>query len=126
MTRYTIGLGYPAQIAFLKQRYGFGTQTHLELRRILESWYSSLRAYLPDVMGDEYDEKVKDKMFEAALYVEALNESYDSSFEGLLTCNPDEKKYCALLFHTYTCLDEITAISHILDKTGMGNESMVA
>lgn len=76
-------------------------------------------------MGDEYDEKVKDKMFEAADYVVALNETYDASFEGILTCNPDEKKYCSLMFHTYTCLDEITAVSHILDKTGMQSEVLV-
>lgn len=129
MTRYTVGFDYPAHISFEKQRYGSGTQTHLEKRVILEKWYSNLRGYLPEVYKgklEEYNEKILPLLNEAADFIEALNLTYDASFEGILTCNPKEKDFTRLMFNTCICLDEITARSGILEKAKMPSEMIGA
>lgn len=131
MTRYTVGFDYPAHISFEKQRYGSGTQTHFERRLILQKWYSNLRGYLPEVYKDtdgtdkkkkEYDVEIRPLMYEAAELRDKARLLYDSSFEGLATCNPAEKDFGVVMDLWNECLDEITARSGILEKAKMPSE----
>ena len=127
MTRRVVGFDFPAHISVEKQRYGFGTQTHLEKMVILEKWYSDLRAYLPELYKgkpDEYDKEIKDLMFEADDHIKEMNDMYDPVFESLLTCSPTEKLFNAKMRGVHQCLNEITARSHILDRVISSDDGM--
>jgi hypothetical protein len=129
MTRTVVGFDYPAHISVEKQRYGFGTQTHLEKKVILEKWYSDLRGYLPELYKEKMDEYNKDilpLLHEAHEFIEKMEEAYSASFESLLSCNPDEKQFNRLMRGCCECLDEITAKAHILDKVRMPADLLVA
>jgi hypothetical protein len=128
MTRRVVGFDFPAHISVEKQRYGFGTQTHLEKMVILEKWYSDLRAYLPELYkgkSEEYDKEIKALMFQADEDIQTMNDKYDPAFESLLTCSPSEKDFNRIMRGVHQCLNEITAKSHILDRVTMADDGFV-
>ena len=111
----------------MKIRYGYGQQTHLEKLEILHSWYSDLRAYLPMIckhVEDYTDKKHWNNLTYAEMMTDISNrikqarEQYDRSLEALEGCStPKEKDYMATLSGLKEVLDEITAISKVIDKT---------
>ena len=113
--------GYPGQIFVLKLRYGYGHQEIIEKLEILHSWYSNLRAYLPELY-QKNDEKKKDYddvyaplLADVSEQIDAAYNIYDGSFEGI-SCNPDEKKLLRAMRGIKERLDVITAKSKIIDS----------
>lgn len=125
--------GYPGQIFVCILRYGYGNQQHIEKMEILHSWYSHLRAYLPEkfakktddyknvVCGEEDGKKINllDKAHEEIL---TLFQKYNPLFEGA-TCEGDEKAFILSLWAVYERLDEITAKAKIIDDMKTDEES---
>jgi hypothetical protein len=119
--------GYPGQIFVLKLRYGYGTQQLIEKLEILHSWYSNLRAYLPELYSKSEEKKKEYREIYEPLFVDVSNEIdgaydfYKSQFEGA-TCNPDEKELLKAMRGIKERLDVITAKSKIIDdlKTDTG------
>lgn len=116
------GLGY-AGIPFLlvleNVDYGRGTQTHLEKMIKLEKMYAYLRGELPILYEEkkkleEYDAIIKPLLFELNEQIEAMNQAYDASFEGMMTCNPDEKKFNVIMRGVFERIVSLECISKIL------------
>lgn len=109
--------GYPGQIFVCILRYGYGTQQHLEKMEILHNWYSHLRAYLPE----KFEKKPADYqpfaelMESACTEMHAAFDKYKPEFEGLQSCDPNEKMFIIALWGVYERLDEITAKARIID-----------
>ena len=126
MTRRVVGFDFPALISIEFQRYGFGTQTHLEKMVILEKIYSYLRAYLFVIMDKEkYQDKIEKLMHRVDADIKFMNQQYDPAFESMLTCNPSEKDFNLIMRNVHISLAEITAESHILDRAEMTTEGYV-
>lgn len=110
--------GYPARIFFEMTNYGKGTQLHLEKLIILDKWYSHLRAYLPVAFEkkiDDYNEDMAPRLLEVDKKLIDAWDLYKSSFEEA-SCDPDEKQFILFMRAIFITLDEITAISKIIDK----------
>lgn len=123
MARVALGqtgyVGYPYRIFLEMTNYGRGTQTHLEKMVILEKWYSHLRACLPTIYEkkiDEFNTEIAPMLEEVNKEIEAMNQAYDANFEGLDTCNPDEKKFNKIMRGVFERLDFITARTKLIDK----------
>lgn len=128
-----IGLaGYPGYIFLQKIRYGYGKQRYDEKRTILHNWYSALRAYLPILYEADNDDESKyknkketfskiilPKIHEVAKEIEAARAIYKSTFENPETWDPDEAKFEMILEGIQERLDDITAITGIIDKAKM-------
>lgn len=114
--------GYPFLIFLLQLDYGRGTQTHLEKMIILEKWYSKLKAYLPVAFDDngkratEYNEILAPLIADVSMEIEIMNDKYEPSFEGLSSCNLEEKAFNKIMRGICERLDVITAKSKILDN----------
>lgn len=112
--------GYPGQIFVLKLRYGYGTQQLIEKLELLHSWYSNLRAYLPELYAkndgkaEEYNTTYAPLLEEVAAEINAAYELYDGTYEGQ-SCNPNEKKLLKAMRGIKERLDIITAKSKIID-----------
>ncbi len=122
-------VGYPARIFFEMTNYGRGTQRYVEKMVILEKWYSHLRAYLPvlyEKKQEEFVEKIHPKIYEVFLEIEKMNEMYDPTFEDLTTRNPDEKTFCLMMRGVFERLDQITALTKVIDKQGLNDEEVFA
>ena len=89
--------GYPGQVFVLKLRYGYGTQQLIEKLELLHSWYSNLRAYLPELYSkndakiEDYNTNFAPLLDGVAIEIDAAYLLYDGQFEGQ-SCNPNEKK----------------------------------
>lgn len=126
-SRAAAGMGYvgfPAQIFYEKINFNRGPQLHIERLFILDKWYSNLRAYLPILyMANKDTEGYKNDIFPRLEHVnvEMLDawSSYKSSFEGEHSFDPDEHKFVIKLRTILLDLDEITAISKVIDKQKM-------
>ena len=124
--------GYPGHIMLMKLRYGYGNQSHNEKMEILHSWYSDLRAYLPVLYEKEPTKYTEDKqwnsltiqdlMEDANRRLDIADNKYDPAFEGLATRTPEEKEFNTMLKATKEVLDEITAITKILNKRNFGDD----
>ena len=127
----SLGLtGYPLRIFFEMTNYGRGTQTHLEKMVILEKWYSHLRAYLP-VMYEGKEEEYIQKGYPVMMRdvngeIEAMNTAYDPIFEGVQTCNVNEKKFGLIMRGVFERLDVITAKAKLIDKIKSDEEDVIA
>jgi len=128
-----IGLaGYPGYIFLQKIRYGYGHQRYDEKRTILHNWYSALRAYLPVIYrADDTSEMYKNKKEEYRETLLPLIDAvakeiitarlwYRPSFENPEIYDPEEQTYEELLDGIKERLDDITAMTHIIDKGQMG------
>lgn len=129
-----IGLaGYPGYIFLQKIRYGYGHQRYDEKRTILHNWYSALRAYLPIIYrADDASEMYKNKKVEyretilpliiaVAAEIKTARLWYKPTFENPDIYDPEESTYEELLEGIQERLDDITAMTHIIDK-GQINE----
>jgi len=111
--------GYPALVFYEMVNYGRGTQSHLEKMVILEKWYSHIRAYLPAMydkkkQSEYYDKEIAHLIMEAFEQIERMNDQYDPTFEGIQTCNMEEKNFCKIMRGVYERLDNITALTGII------------
>ena len=114
-------IGYPAQIFYEKINFNRGPQLHIERMFILEKWYSNLMAYLPiyyevnkDV--DNYNATIFPKIQLVGNHIDATWDLYKASFEDIQSCDPDELLFIKNLRTILRELDEITAISKVIDK----------
>ena len=120
--------GYPGQIFVLKLRYGYGTQQLIEKLELLHSWYSDLRAYLPelysknDIKAEEYNTTFAPLLEAVAAEIDGAYLLYDGNFEGA-TCNPNEKKLLKAMRGIKERLDIITAKSKIIDDMKSDGEA---
>lgn len=130
-----IGLaGYPGYIFLQKIRYGYGKQRYDEKRTILHNWYSALRAYLPvlyraDDKSDHYKNKKEEYVLtllpmlnDVGEEIKAARLAYKSTFENLDFYDPAESAFEELLEGIQERLDDITAITGIIDKARVDNE----
>ena len=123
-----IGLaGYPGYIFLQKIRYGYGHQRYDEKRTILHNWYSALRSYLPviykaDDKSDLYKKKKEEyaaigiMLKEVAKEIAIGRKMYKPTFEDPSRYDPEESKFEEVLEGIQERLDDITAITHIIDK----------
>ncbi len=130
-----IGLaGYPGYIFLQKIRYGYGAQRYDEKRTILHNWYSALRAYLPVLYNaddtseryknkkEEYVEKLLPMLHDVGEEIRAARKAYKSTFENRDIYDPAESAFEELLEGIQERLDDITAITGIIDKGRMDDE----
>lgn len=117
-------IGYPAQIFYEKINFNRGPQMHVERLFILLKWYSNLRAYLPIV----YEKNSEEYFKEILPRLDAVNERlwdtwkcYKSTFETP-SYDPDEHDFVVQVAMILIELDEITAISKVIDKQGFSDE----
>ena len=126
--------GYPGQIFVCMLRYGYGNQQHIEKMELLHSWYSHLRAFLPEKYAkktDEYkqivcgeqDGKKINLLDTAHQEIITLFDKYQPGFEDQKTCGGDEKEFIKSLWAVYERLDEITAKSKIIDDLKTDEEA---
>jgi len=120
-------IGYPAQIFYEKINFNRGPQLHIERLFILDKWYSNLMAYLPiyyeqnkDV--DFYNKTIFPKIKEVGGDIDATWDLYKASFEGDYSCDPDELAFIKNLRVILRKLDDITAISRVIDKQKMTDD----
>lgn len=113
--------GYPGQIFVRMLRIDYGTPSIIIQLKILHSWYSRLRGYLPELYGktdkkmQEYNEVFAPLFDELSIEIDAAYELYDGSFEGQ-SCNPTEKKILKAMRGIEERLDVITAKAKIIDN----------
>jgi hypothetical protein len=127
--------GYPGYIFLQKIRYGYGQQRFAEKRAILHNWYSALRAYLREYYHvraaeglyknekEEYALTIAPLINAVAEKIEASRKRYSVNFENPDTRDPLEAEYEILLEGILEDLDEITAISGIIDKARIDDDS---
>ena len=127
------GMGYvgiPALIFLELNNYGRGSQSYEEKRVILHKIYSYLRGYLPeaydkDSRREEYNTKVAPQLDIAAILILTAREQYKPTFEGSISCDPDEKLFQLTMDSIFEKILEIVAISKVIDKEKMENLEMV-
>ena len=125
------GMGYvgiPALIFIELNNYGRGTQTYEEKRIILHKIFCYNQSYLhvaySDKKPDEYNEKLDPLFGETARLIAQARDEYKATFEGLGSCDPDEKKFQETMDAIFEKLTEIIAESHVIDKQKPGDEEM--
>jgi hypothetical protein len=133
ITRNSIaGMGYvgiPALIFIELNNYGRGTQSYEEKRVIQHKLFSYLQAYLhesySDKKAEEYNQKLDPLFGEVAGLISQARDEYKPTFEGIGTCDPDEKKFQETMDAIFEKLTDIISISHVIDKQKPGDEEMV-
>jgi len=114
-------IGYPAQIFYEKINFNRGPQLHIERLFILDKWYSNLRAYLPILYvankdAEGYQTEILPRLGHVDRELHDAWDSYKSSFEGEHSFDPQELAFVKQLRTILIDLDEITAISKVIDK----------
>jgi hypothetical protein len=125
-SRAAAGMGYTgfeAHIFYMKVFFN-RAESHLERLWILEEWYSDLRAKLPllyEKTPEDYTRDILPKMEKLDLLVDTAWEDYRAYFEQD-TFDPGELAFVRELKTILRELDEITAISKIIDKQKMSDD----
>jgi hypothetical protein len=125
-SRAAAGMGYTgfeAHIFYMKVFFN-RAETHLERLWILEEWYSDLRAKLPllyEKTPEDYSRNILPKMEKLDILVDTAWEDYRAYFEQD-TFDPGELAFVRELKTILRELDEITAISKIIDKQKMSDD----
>jgi hypothetical protein len=125
-SRAAAGMGYTgfeAHIFYMKVFFN-RAESHLERLWILEEWYSDLRAKLPmlyEKTPEDYAQNILPKMEKLDDLVDAAWEHYRAYFEQD-TFDPGELTFVRELKTILRELDEITAISKIIDKQKMSED----
>lgn len=124
--------GYSGHIMLMKIRYGYGDQSLNERLTILHNWYSDLRAYLPIIYSRKMHEMNETKQWRGFTITELLTDSYlrlqsayeiyNADFENMQTFNPMELEFTRRLNGTKEVLDEITAITKVIDKQNISDD----
>jgi hypothetical protein len=120
-------IGYPAQIFYEKINFNRGPQLHIERLFILDKWYSNLRAYLPILYvankdAEGYQADIFPKIEHVDKELHEAWDSYKSTFEGEQSFDPQELAFVKQLRTILIDLDEITAISKVIDKQKMTDD----
>ncbi len=122
--------GYPALFFLETLHDGKGDQQLTQRMISLQKRYSYLRAYLPvhysrnDTTQKEYLEKIAPFMEILSREIDAMDEQYDSIFEGP-GCSVLEKKFLRTMRGVRERIDEIAAISGIIDKISADEEEVI-
>lgn len=118
-TKNPLGLvGYPLLVFFIMKDYGKNNMSHIERLTELDKWYSHLRARLPELYAkkaDEYALELDPKLKDVDGELQAAWQKYNPLFEGLQACSEDEKIFNRICSGVYQRLDEITAISRLVE-----------
>jgi len=117
-------IGYPAQIFYEKINFNRGPQLHIERLFILLKWYSNLRAYLPLLYEKDietYNSAIHPKMEKINTKLWHTWSLYKSSFEQV-SYDPEEHLFVVELATLLIDLDEVTAISRVIDKQKMTDD----
>jgi hypothetical protein len=114
-----------------KIRYGYGMQGHEEKMDILHNWYSDLNAYLPEYLekakiSEEKVATINSLLIDAQERITTMEGEYQPAFEGVTTCTDAEKKFRATIRGVKETLDQITAISKVIDDQQTTNEEGVS
>lgn len=122
-------IGYPAQIFYEKVNFNRGPQLHIERLFILDKWYSNLRAYLPVYYAekkdpDTYESAILPKLAHVDEELLEAWQNYKATFEGEHSFDPDEHRFTMQLRTILLDLDEITAISKVIDKMAFTEETV--
>lgn len=122
-SRAAAGMGYtsyPAHIFYMKLFFD-RQETHFKRMWTLEQWYSDLRGHLPVY----YEKKPEDyqtlypKIQTIDERINAAWEHYEQRFDNAATWDPDELKFNRRVVTVMRDLDEVTALSRLLDKQKM-------
>jgi hypothetical protein len=125
-SRAAAGMGYTgfeAHIFYMKVFFN-RAESHLERLWILEEWYSDLRAKLPllyEKTPEDYTRDILPKMEKLDILVDTAWEDYRAYFEQD-TFDPGELAFVRELKTILRELDEITAISKIIDKQKISDD----
>lgn len=111
-------VGYPRHIFYMKMYFN-DCIYHIQRWWVLFQWYSDLRGKLPVI----YEKKVEIYNTEILPKLETIRDrlddtisSYKPTFEGEHSFDPDELAFTMKLSRIVVDLDEVTAISRIIDK----------
>lgn len=132
-SRSVAGMGYvgiPALLFLESLNYGRGTQTYEEKRICLHKQYAQLRAILPEQYDKEtkcrdYNERIHPVLLETAVLIKLARDQYKPTFEGMRSCDPDEKEFQETMDTIVEKLYEIMAISKIIDKEKLENQEVI-
>lgn len=119
-SRAASGMGYTgfeAHIFYMKVFFN-RAESHLERMWILEEWYSDLRAKLPilyEKTPEDYSNNILPKMKKLDTLIDTAWDNYRAYFEQD-TFDPGELVFVRELKTILRELDEVTAISKIIDK----------
>ena len=109
--------------------FGQGGQSHLARITCLDKWYSHLRSHLPIRMEKEIDDLYNPVISPLILKADELLidawQSYNADFEGLKSFGPNERKFILKLRNVFLLLDQITAISKVIDKQKMDDDTVL-
>jgi hypothetical protein len=125
-SRAAAGMGYTgfeAHIFYMKVFFN-RAESHLERLWILEEWYSDLRAKLPllyEKTPNEYSRDILPRMLKLDNLVDNAWEDYRAYFEQD-TFDNNELVFVRELKTILRELDEITAISKIIDKQKLSDD----
>jgi hypothetical protein len=110
--------GYPAHIFYMKAFFE-RQDTHFKRMWTLEQWYSDLRGYLPvlfEKTSPIYEETIFPKL---ETFDERINKTwnlYEQRYDDPSTWNPEELSFNRRVVGCLRDLDEITAISRVINK----------
>ena len=127
--RSAVGMGYtgyPAHIFYMKIYFN-QAQKHIDRLWILDEWFSDLRSYLPIFMEsntEKYEKDIKPLMGKADEELIQAWKFYQGHFEGQSFEGP-ELIFVRQLRTILLDLDEITAISKVIDKQKMDDQEMI-
>lgn len=126
-------VGYQARVFYEMTNYGRGTQSHVEKMVILEKIYSHLLARLPVMYGESKKEedqtfyltKILPRLEDVYNEIEVMNEYYQPAFEGEQSCSDEEKIFCKIMRGVYERLDQIIAMTHLIDNVKPESEEVI-
>lgn len=117
-------VGYPAHIFYCKVFFD-RQESHFKRMWTLEQWYSDLRGYLPLIFEKDsktYKEIIFPKLLELDQKIDAAWEEYEQRFDSEATWDPAELVFNRSVKTILRDLDEVTAISKVIDKQKMNEE----
>ena len=122
-------VGYPAHVFYMKV-YLDRQDTHFKRLWTLEQWYSDLRGYLPNFLKssnptEEDFKRIRELMPIIDKRIDEAWDEYQQRFDEPNTWDPEELVFNRHVKEILRDLDEITAISKVIDKQKMQDEEMV-
>jgi hypothetical protein len=117
-------VGYPAHIFYMKI-YLDRQETHFKRLWTLEQWYSDLRGYLPLLFEKDaatYNEILFPKITSLDERIDDAWEDYQQRFDNPDTWDPAELQFNKKVKMILRDLDEVTAMSKVIDKQKMNDD----
>lgn len=119
-------VGYPAHIFYMKIFFD-RQESHFKRLWTLEQWYSDLRGYLPGFMEKEqekYTTVIYPKLEKLDAEIDKAWEDYKQRYDQPDTWDPDELEFNKRVKMILRDLDEITALTKVIDKQRMTDDDM--